>query len=166
MFQRQESTSGRKLFPLHVAVQLRQERLAGAWCMEVMVGFAAALCKRTAGPSAFCLCCPSCWVTLCHCCLEHFKEHNGSRPSPQGFLALLLPLAQHSRALSLALMEPRSHSSVQLFLLECEGFSGYKLYLAEVKVYITQPVGHKIQSLNSLVLVFLLHSFTNGLLHS
>ena len=65
-------------------------------------------------------------------------------------------------ALFPVITRPMSHLSVQLFLLECKGFSGYKLYLAKVKVCITQSVGHRIQSLNILVLVFLLHSSTNG----
>lgn len=62
---------------------------------------------------------------------------------------LPLPLlSQNSPTLFPAVIKPVSHSSM-LFLRECEGFSGYKLYLAEVKVHITQSVRQRMKSLNS-----------------
>lgn len=61
---------------------------------------------------------------------------------PHGFTVLLPPLTQNSLTLFPVVIKHVSHSSVQLFLLECEGLSGYKLYLAEVEVHVTQSVGH------------------------
>ena len=113
-------------------------------------------------PSPASHCC-SYWATLWRCCLPKLSQRARWR---QGLLPGISGPSPSSCPLFLALFpvitKPMSHSSVQLFLLECEGFSGYKLYLAKVKVCIAQSVGHRIQSLNILVLVFLLHSSTNG----
>lgn len=123
---------------------------AGACWAEATVGFVQPLLKEPPVPHSAASGCHFDWH-LSDTAVQNIQTGKAaSDPPPHGFMVLLPSLTQNSLTLFPAVIRHMSHSSVQLFLLECEGLSGYKLYLAEVEVHVPQSVGPEMKSLNSL----------------